>query len=274
MQPIRYLPPPLARDVVLSADGGQHLRSRKALPLRVLTPRSELTARRQLLARQQAAEKRSLIRGAAHLEYRGDQSSCIGVTRRAKELSRLSDLDELAGVHDSEAVTDLSQYRHVMAHVEHRHLMLNLKAAEKAKDACLSGNVQSGSGLVQDEQCGTAGQRHCDGHPLLLPPAQLVRITPRDHPWLWKSYRRKQLHAAFLDLVATHGGAPVGPHGLRHLQAHGHRGIEGRGGVLRYNGDAAPPDCLEFALLQRQEIPAFEVDTPTAKTASRPVVAE
>ena len=66
-----------------------------------------------------------------------------------------------------------------MGDEEHREAPLRLEASEKLEDSGLEGGVESGRGLIGDDELGIAGDGHGDEDALLHPSAELVGIVLR-----------------------------------------------------------------------------------------------
>lgn len=67
--------------------------------------------------------------------------------------------------------------RQVVRNEDHGKAELGLKIVEQLDDLLLDGNVQSGRGLVADDQLGVAGKGHSDQDTLTLAAGKLVRIA-------------------------------------------------------------------------------------------------
>ena len=65
-------------------------------------------------------------------------------------------LDNLTGVHNRDVMGDLGDQRQVVRNKDHGKAELGLKVVEQLDDLLLNGNVQSGRGLVTDDQLGVA----------------------------------------------------------------------------------------------------------------------
>lgn len=65
----------------------------------------------------------------------------------------------------------------VVRNEDHGKAELGLKIVEQLDDLLLNGNVQSGRGLVADDQLGVAGKGHSDQDTLTLAAGKLVRIA-------------------------------------------------------------------------------------------------
>ena len=105
-----------------------------------------------------------------------------------------------------------------MRNEDHGKAELGLKIVEQLDDLLLDGNVQSGRGLVADDQLGVAGKGHSDQDTLTLSTGKLVRIALE---------RALGIEAHKLqELLGAAGAAALGE--LLHLGRDEHRGVERR----------------------------------------------
>jgi hypothetical protein len=103
--------------------------------------------------------------------------------RGADERLDRSALDDLARVHHGHVRSHRREQREVVADVHHGHVRLCDQGAQQGRDLRLRGHVQPGRRLVEDQRGGMTGKGQRQGHPLLLPTAQLVRVAAQD---LWR----------------------------------------------------------------------------------------
>ena len=116
---------------------------------------------------------------------RGRRKSGIAPTSAARvRVPRLADhlvdrpvLDHPAGVHDHDPVGHAGDDGEVVRHVHHRHPLLAPQARQLGQDAVLGEDVEPGGRLVEHGDRRPADARHRDGHALLLPARQLVRVA-------------------------------------------------------------------------------------------------
>ncbi len=67
---------------------------------------------------------------------------------------------DLPVVHDHDFVRDICDHTQIMGNEQDRHIQLLLQIVEQFQDLSLDGHVQSCRGLVCDQNCGPANQRH------------------------------------------------------------------------------------------------------------------
>ena len=91
-------------------------------------------------------------------------------------------LHDLAGVHDVHIIGDFGHNAQVVGDVDDRDAALFLDGADQLQDFGLNGHVQSGGGLITDEQVGVAGQRDGDDHALPHTAGQFSGISIAKFP--------------------------------------------------------------------------------------------
>jgi hypothetical protein len=85
-------------------------------------------------------------------------------------------LDELARVHDRDAVGELEQQREVVRDEEHREAEIAFEGVDLLQDLALHDDVEGGRRLVHDDQLGVERERDGDDHALAHPAGELVRV--------------------------------------------------------------------------------------------------
>lgn len=97
----------------------------------------------------------------------------------------------------------------------HGKAELGLKVVKQLDDLLLDGNIQSGRGLVADDQLGVAGKGHSDQNALTLTTGKLMRIALE---------RTLGVEAHELqELLGATGAATLGE--LLHLSGNKHGGL-------------------------------------------------
>lgn len=77
-----------------------------------------------------------------------------------------SGLDEVAGLHDEEAMADLMEEAEIVGDKKNGHVMALVEVLEKVDNAFLGGGIEGGGGLIRDEQVGLGTDGGGDGEPL------------------------------------------------------------------------------------------------------------
>ena len=97
--------------------------------------------------------------------------------RAQPDLIGAADLDQLARVHDHDAVGDLEQQREVMRDEQDREPQPVLELEDLLQDLALDDDVEPGRRLVHDHDLRLDGERHRDHHPLAHAARELVRVA-------------------------------------------------------------------------------------------------
>ena len=103
------------------------------------------------------------------------QLARIGVLGRLEDVGGQALLDDLALVHDVDAVGHLAHDAEVVRDPQHGHVHLVLQALQQLEDLRLDGDVERGGRLVGDQQVGLVGERHGDHDALALAARELMR---------------------------------------------------------------------------------------------------
>ena len=97
--------------------------------------------------------------------------------RRAEDLVRLGDLDELAAVHHGDAVADVADRREVVGDEEVREPELGLQVAQQVQDLRAHRDVERRDRLVADDERGVGRERPRDRDALALTARELERAA-------------------------------------------------------------------------------------------------
>src|SRR5205823_11335623 len=99
------------------------------------------------------------------------------MARIREDLAYRALLDELAAVHDADAVADAHDAAEVVADEQDRRAMAAAQLTNQVEHRGLHGDVQARRRLIHDEQRRPGDERHGDDDPLLLATGELVRIA-------------------------------------------------------------------------------------------------
>ena len=94
-----------------------------------------------------------------------------------EQLIRGSQLHHLAEVHNADTVGEVLNDAQVMGDEQNRQTQLLTQVVQQVDDLRLNGNIQSGDGLVGDQQLGVHDDRTGDADTLTLATGELVGIT-------------------------------------------------------------------------------------------------
>jgi hypothetical protein len=95
----------------------------------------------------------------------------------AKEIGGPSNLDELPGIHDADAIAYACDHTQIMRDVNHRETEFVSYLQQKVENGRFHRDIETGRWFIQDQQVWLAEQCHSDHYALLLPTTQLVGIA-------------------------------------------------------------------------------------------------
>ena len=167
-----------------------------------------------------------------------------------EHLCHRTGFDDLAGVHDRDAVGFLGHQRQIVCDEHNGHPVLGTKIPQQRHDLGLHRDVQCRGGLVGDQHAGIEGHRHRNQQTLPHPTGELVRIGVQPRFGLRNADPGHQLDRLALGFPATH--TPVDAEWLGQLGADGVERVEGGERVLEHDGQFGAGD---FAAL-----PAVDVE--------------
>ncbi len=119
--------------------------------------------------------RRHVVHGEAR--HGGQQPLRVVVAGAQQHVLDGAVLDDLAAVHDGDAVGEVGDHAHVVRDDENAHVVLGGQSPQQIQDLGLHGDVERGGGLVGDEQAGPVGDGHRDHDALPLAAGELERIA-------------------------------------------------------------------------------------------------
>ena len=105
----------------------------------------------------------------------GDEGLGVGVAGGAVEFFGGAHFDDLAEIHDGEAVADVFDDGEVVGNEEVGEFHFLLEVHEEIEDLALDGDVEGGDGFVADDEFGLEGDGAGDADALALAAAELER---------------------------------------------------------------------------------------------------
>src|SRR5262245_30116434 len=111
-----------------------------------------------------------------------DERLRVGMVRRRKEISRGSELDDPAEIHDRDPVSDVPNKAQVVADEEIGQAATLPQGHEEDDDLRLDGDVKGCHRLIANEEFGRDGKRTGDADALALAARKLVRIAVSVRP--------------------------------------------------------------------------------------------
>lgn len=107
----------------------------------------------------------------------GEQGLGVGVGGGCVQRFRVGELDDLAEVHDGDAVGDVPYDAEVVGDEDVREPELVLEVGEEVEHLGLDGDVEGGDGFVGDDQSGAGREGSGDADALALPAGELVGVA-------------------------------------------------------------------------------------------------
>ena len=104
-------------------------------------------------------------------------ASGIGMLRVAEHVLGRAGLDDLAEIHDGDAVADLLHHRHVVRDEEVGEAQLGLQLLQELQDLRLDRDVERGDAFVGDDDLRVEAERAGDADALALAAGEFVRIA-------------------------------------------------------------------------------------------------
>src|SRR5512138_3564562 len=105
-------------------------------------------------------------------------------------------LDNLAAIHNDDALRSFGDDAEVVRNHENGSAELLLKIHEKLENLRLNRHVERSRWLIRDHQCWTHDERHGNQHALSHSTRQLMRILLRTLCGRWNSSEREHFHGA------------------------------------------------------------------------------
>ena len=192
--------------------------------------------------------------------HRRQQRLRVRMRRLLVDLVLRPDLDDLAEVHDGDAVGDVADDRQVVRDEDVRQAEVALERLEQVHDLRADRDVERGHRLVEDDQLRVERERARDADALALAARELVREPVR---MLGREADgAQQLVDALLALVAA--VAAVDAQRLADDVAHGHARVQRRVRVLEDDLHLAP-HVAHLAAVERRDVAAVEEDLPARR---------
>ncbi len=108
----------------------------------------------------------------------GEKALSVRMLWRDEDVLRGTFLNDAAGVHDGDAFGDLGDDTEIVSDEEESKFHFAAELVEQFKDLFLHGDIESGGGLVGDEQFGIGGESHGDHDALTKSAGELMRKLP------------------------------------------------------------------------------------------------
>src|SRR5262249_38113828 len=195
----------------------------------------------------------------------------VWMARVGEDLAYGALLDDLAAVHDADAIAHARDAAEIVADEQDGGAVALAPLEQEVQHRGLDGHVQPGGRLVHDQERGAGDERHRDDDALLLTAGELMRIA------FHHAGRISQLHLPEHRDRALAGRlrarALVDHRHFHELPAHGHDGIEARHRILVDHRDAMATNRPQRRVAQRRQIAALEEDLAAADATGASQVA-
>src|SRR5947209_2910734 len=176
------------------------------------------------------------------VDCRREQRLRVRMDGRPEYIAHAAEFDELARIHDREAIAHLSHDSEVVGDEEQRHLVHPAEILQDLEDLGLHDHVEGGRGLVRDQELRVHHERHRNHDPLTHPPAELVGIVLETA--LWNPHRGEGCHGPVNRFLLRN--VLVGADRLDEVILDREQRIESRHRILEDEGDFLSADLAQF----------------------------
>ena len=166
-----------------------------------------------------------------------EQLARVRVLRRREQRRDVRLLDDLAVVHDRDAVGEVRDDAHVVRDQHDRGAELLGEPPQQVEDLGLHGDVEGRGRLVGDDQARVEHQGLRDDDALLLAARELVRVVVDAVLRVGDADQAQHLDRLLAGVVL--GQPTVGPHALGDLPADGEHRVERGRRLLEHHGGVA-----------------------------------
>jgi len=182
---------------------------------------------------------------------------------RSENIGLRAELDQVAGIHDGDAIGDVRDDGEIVRDEEHRQSEFVAQVVQQVENLLLNCDIERGGGLVGDKQLRTVDDGHSDHDALAHASGELMRITARS---LFRAGNGNVAHA-FDRLMPClrFGDAAVSEDGFGDLFADSHDRVEGGHRFLENHGDARAAKLAqliggEFGQMRGRAVAILESD--------------
>ena len=171
----------------------------------------------------------------------GEKALSVRMLRREENVLRRTFFNDASGVHDGDTIGDLGNDTKVVSDEEKSEFHFAAELVEQFEDLFLHRDIESGGGLIGDEQSGIGGESHGDHNALTKSAGELMRKLPGADVGFGNGGAFECGVDASLQMSIAEVGF-VGANGFFDLRANTHDGIERSHGLLKDHGDFAAAD--------------------------------
>lgn len=184
--------------------------------------------------------------------------------RSTQHLFDLAVFDDLALVHDDDALADLGNHAQIVRDPEQGESALGTNARHQVKNRSLHGDIQRSGGLIGKQQLRLRGERDCDHDALALPAAELVRETIHQALWIGQLDLAEERQHPLFPFRAVRSADAVSSQHLFDLESDPEDRIQGGGRILEDQTDSSAAHLTPSARAQPLEALACEVHRSAA----------
>jgi hypothetical protein len=193
------------------------------------------------------------------LGHGGEEGPGVGVGRIGGEGVGGSGLDDAAEIHDGDAVTDVTDDGEVVCNKKIGEAQSLLQAAEQVEDLSLDGDIESGDGLIADDEVGFDGESAGDADALALAAAEFVGVARCE-----VGAESDELEELFDALAYAAAGEAMDIEDFADGLADGHARVERAERILE-NDLGSTPEATEAIAIEGSNVGAVEEDAASAR---------
>ena len=172
------------------------------------------------------------------------QSLRIRMSGRTKDIGLTAELDQIARVHDGDAIGNVRDHGEIVRNEKHRQSKFLAQIVEQIENLLLDGDIKRGSRLVGNQQLRTIDNGHGNHDALAHASGELVRIAAGALLGLGDG---NVAHAFNCSAPCFgFGNAVMSEYRFRDLLADTHHGIERSHRLLENHGDARPAKLTQL----------------------------
>ena len=194
---------------------------------------------------------RRQLRQAVH------QPDRVRMARRAEDRVHVTELDDLAGVHDDHAIGELGDQAEVVRDQDRGGVRLVLRLLQHLEDLSLDGHVERRRRLVGDQHGRLVRDRHRDHRALAHSTRELVRILVDPPLGIRDADELEQRHRPLLDRVVL-DLRMVGLDRLADLEADLQDRVQRRHRILEDHRELVAPNAAQLLLRNLEQVLALE----------------
>ena len=185
-----------------------------------------------------------------------EEAEGVGVARAGKELLGRAGLHEHPCIHHVDALAHAGDDAEVVRDEDERRVLVGDEVSQKAEDLCLNRDVESGGGLVRDQELGLAREGHRDHGALAHAARELVRVVLEPQLGARDADAVEKLGRALLGLLL--GEVEVRLEGLADLPPDGEHRVQARHRVLEDHRDVAAADLPQLGVRKLEKVAVLE----------------